>query len=105
MSEYHFDPDTYEAMIAEEVPWYSGLQEEVAAAADRRSVQRILDLGTGTGATASRLLGIHPHARLVGVDESAEMLAATRRVRKRCGGCTRHIGGLFCELADQNQDG
>ncbi len=25
--------------------------------------------------------------------------------RKRCGGCTRHIGGLFCARADQNQDG
>lgn len=80
MSQYHFDPETYEAMIVGEVPSYSRLQEKVAAAADRQGVERILDLGTGTGVTAGRLLDIHPHARLVGVDESPEMLAAARRV-------------------------
>jgi tRNA (cmo5U34)-methyltransferase len=80
MSHYHFLPEGYEAMIAEEVPSYDRLQAEVAAAAGREGVARILDLGTGTGVTAKRVLDVHPHARFVGLDESAEMLAAARRV-------------------------
>jgi tRNA (cmo5U34)-methyltransferase len=80
MSQYHFDPDTYEALIAREVPSYPRLQEEVAAAANRSGVEWILDLGTGTGVTAARLFNVHPHASLVGVDENPEMLAAARRV-------------------------
>ena len=35
----------------------------------------ILDLGTGTGETARRLLDRHPDASLVGIDENEEMLA------------------------------
>jgi len=80
MSQYHFRPETYEALMAEEVPSYGRLQEEVAAAAVREGVTRILDLGTGTGVTARRVLDLHPHAQMVGVDESPEMLAAARRV-------------------------
>ena len=80
MSQYHFNPDTYEALMAEEVPSYGRLQDEVAAAASRDRVARILDLGTGTGVTACRVLEVHPHARLVGVDESREMLAAAAQV-------------------------
>jgi tRNA (cmo5U34)-methyltransferase len=77
--QYHFLPETYAAMMAEEVPAYDRLQAEVAAAAGREGVVWILDLGTGTGVTASRVLDVHPHARFVGLDESAEMLAAARR--------------------------
>lgn len=80
MSQYHFDPQTYEAMIVKEVPSYSRLQEEVAVAANRPGVEWILDLGTGTGVTARRLVEVHPHAQLVGIDESPEMLAAARHV-------------------------
>jgi tRNA (cmo5U34)-methyltransferase len=80
MSQYHFNPETYEALMAQEVPSYGRLQDEVAVAAKRRGVSRILDLGTGTGVTARRVLAIHPRAQLVGVDENAEMLAAARRV-------------------------
>jgi tRNA (cmo5U34)-methyltransferase len=80
MSQYHFDPATYEALMAKEVPLYPRLQEEVAAAAAREGVQRILDLGTGSGVTARRILDVHPRARLVGIDESGEMLAAARLI-------------------------
>jgi SAM-dependent methyltransferase len=81
-SQYHFDPDGYEAMITEEVPGYHRLQDAVAAAASGPvpSPTRLLDLGTGTGTTACRVLEAIPGARLVGVDESAEMLAAARAV-------------------------
>jgi tRNA (cmo5U34)-methyltransferase len=42
--------------------------------------RRVLELGTGTGETARRLLEAHPGAFLVGVDASAEMLAVARSV-------------------------
>lgn len=80
MSQYHFNPETCEAMMAQEVPSYGRLQEQVAAAANRGSVARVLDVGTGTGVTARRILTIHSGAQLMGIDESREMLAAARRV-------------------------
>lgn len=43
----------------------------------------ILELGTGTGETARRLLALHPRAELVGVDSSDEMLAAAGRLLDR----------------------
>lgn len=80
MSQYHFNPETYETLMAEEVPSYGRLQEEVAAATQGRRVTRILDLGTGTGITARRVLDVHPRARLVGIDENPQMLAKARGV-------------------------
>ena len=41
---------------------------------------RVLELGTGTGETARRLLSAHPGAFLVGVDESASMLSVAAAV-------------------------
>jgi tRNA (cmo5U34)-methyltransferase len=78
VSQFHFHPATYEAMVIAEVPAYQRLQDEVAAATEGRSATRILDLGTGTGTTAQRVLAVHPHARLVGIDESPDMLQAAR---------------------------
>lgn len=80
MSQYHFDPDTYEELMAEEVPAYPRLQREVAAATRGVSASRILDLGTGTGVTALGVLAEHPGAEIVGVDESAVMLTRARSV-------------------------
>jgi tRNA (cmo5U34)-methyltransferase len=79
MSQYHFDPETYEALMAREVPAYDRLQDQLAAAASRPGVRRILDLGTGTGVTARRVLAVHPHALLVGIDQSDRMLAVARQ--------------------------
>jgi tRNA (cmo5U34)-methyltransferase len=78
MSQFHFDPETYEALMAEEVPGYERLQEQVAAATRGRPATRILDLGTGTGVTARRVLTAHTDAHLVGIDASARMLAVAR---------------------------
>lgn len=92
MSQYHFDPETYDATIAGEVPSYSLLQEKVAAAAGGGRVSRILDLGTGTGATARRVLRVHPGARLVGIDKNPGMLAVARRALPA--GADLRVGGL-----------
>lgn len=77
--QWHFDPATYLADIHADLPLYRPLQEELVAASGS-DARRILELGTGTGETARRLLDRHPRASLVGVDSSAEMLEAARRL-------------------------
>lgn len=79
MSQFHFDPETYLELMAAEVPDYERLQAEVAGATAGRAVRRFLDLGTGTGMTALGVLSVHPDAHVVGIDESADMLASARR--------------------------
>jgi tRNA A37 threonylcarbamoyladenosine synthetase subunit TsaC/SUA5/YrdC len=76
-AQFHFDAGSYDAMIQAEIPVYSELQEQLELATGD-GVRRILELGTGTGETARRLLARHRGATLVGVDESEEMLSAAR---------------------------
>lgn len=78
MSQFHFDPATYPALIREEVARYDELQEETARATEDAEATAILEPGTGTGETARRLLDRHPGARLVGIDESGAMLEIAR---------------------------
>ena len=59
-----------------EVPDYERIQDEVAAATERVAARAVLELGVGTGETSRRVLDRHPGARLIGIDESEEMLAA-----------------------------
>jgi tRNA (cmo5U34)-methyltransferase len=75
--QYHFDARTYTDAIRADVPAYEDLQDQVAAASGS-GARRILDLGTGTGETARRVLVAHPEASLVGIDENEEMLAVAR---------------------------
>jgi tRNA (cmo5U34)-methyltransferase len=76
MAQFHFDPSSYLALMAEEVPAYARLQDEVAAASGGAEVTSALELGTGTGETARRVLaGMGGDATLIGIDASAEMLA------------------------------
>jgi tRNA (cmo5U34)-methyltransferase len=76
MAQFHFDPSTYLEMVRSEVPAYDELQETVAAIGASGAPTAVLELGTGTGETARRLLDRLPAARLTGVDESEGMLAA-----------------------------
>jgi tRNA (cmo5U34)-methyltransferase len=78
VSQFHWDPDTYLQLMREEVTSYDRLKDEVARAAAGLRVERILDLGTGTGETAARVLATYPNATLVGIDDSAAMLALAR---------------------------
>ena len=73
--QFHFDPSTYADMIRDDIPVYDRLQDELAGASGT-GARRILDLGTGTGETAQRLLERHPDATLVGIDVSEPMLAS-----------------------------
>jgi tRNA (cmo5U34)-methyltransferase len=79
MAQFHWDPATYRALMRSEIPAYDELQDAVAAATGAIAARRILDLGTGTGETASRVLALHGDALLVGVDESEEMLTMARQ--------------------------
>ena len=78
MSQFHFTPDEYLELMHAEVPSYDELQDRLAAATQGVSAERILDLGTGTGETARRVLERHPSATLMGLDASGEMLEAAR---------------------------
>ena len=77
--QYHFDADSYADEIRADVASYDAFQDELAGASGS-GVRRILELGTGTGETARRLLARHPDATLVGVDENEGMLAVAGRV-------------------------
>jgi tRNA (cmo5U34)-methyltransferase len=74
VAQYHFDPETYPELMRREVPDYDRLQAEVAVASAGGMARTILELGTGTGETARRVLELHPEARLVGIDASPAML-------------------------------
>jgi tRNA (cmo5U34)-methyltransferase len=70
-----WNPDTYLDEMHAEIPGYEELQEAVAALAVGRT---ILELGTGTGETAIRVLARNPGAAYTGLDSSEAMLAAAR---------------------------
>jgi len=77
VSQFRWDPVTYLAQMRTEVPHYERLQQE-AVAATGAGARRVLELGTGTGETARRVLQHHPGAALVGLDASEDMLAQAR---------------------------
>lgn len=78
-AQWHLDADTYLAMVRSEIPTYDVLQGRLAEATADVDARRILDLGCGTGETARHVLGVHPTARLVGLDSSEAMLRHARR--------------------------
>jgi len=78
VAEWEWDPDTYLAEMAAEIPGYEELQDAVVAATVDVRATRVLELGTGTGETALRVLARHPDARWVGIDASEAMLARAR---------------------------
>jgi tRNA (cmo5U34)-methyltransferase len=78
VGQFHWNPETYLDLMREEVPDYERLQEE-AVAATGSDARRVLELGTGTGETARRVLARHSAAVLVGLDASREMLDHARR--------------------------
>jgi tRNA (cmo5U34)-methyltransferase len=78
--QFHFDPETYLAMIRHDLPVYDEIQLAVGEAAAGGDARRILDLGAGTGETSRAVLQHHPSADLVLMDESVEMLTAASLV-------------------------
>jgi tRNA (cmo5U34)-methyltransferase len=64
--------------MQEEVPGYAELEDAVAAATEALELRRVLELGTGTGETALRVLAKHPAAAWIGIDASEAMLGRAR---------------------------
>ena len=79
VGEWEWNPDTYSAEMAAEIPGYEELQEAVVAATEGSAAARVLELGTGTGETALRVQARHPEAGWVGIDASEAMLARARQ--------------------------
>lgn len=75
MSDFEWEPDSFLAMMLAEIPGYEDLQEAVVDAAQGRNV---LELGTGTGETAVRIVARNSGARWTGIDVSAAMLERAR---------------------------
>jgi tRNA (cmo5U34)-methyltransferase len=79
-------PGEYDKLIATLIPHYLELIESAAATVGvvARAAPAVVDLGTGSGALAQRILKARPKARLIGIDADGSMLAAaTRRLRGR----------------------
>ena len=77
-------PGEYDTLIATLIPHYGELIDAAASAVDAvaRNTPAVVDLGTGSGTLAQRILKVRPKARLIGIDSDASMLAtATRRLR------------------------
>ena len=76
-------PGEYDKRIATLIPHYRNLLAAAAAAVDvvAKTAPAVVDLGTGSGTLAQRILRVRPKARLIGVDSDPDMLAtATRRL-------------------------
>jgi SAM-dependent methyltransferase len=78
MSQFHFTPDSYLETIRAAVERFDEFQDAIAGATRGLEAERILELGTGTGEAARRVLDHHPGATLVGLDESESMLEHAR---------------------------
>jgi tRNA (cmo5U34)-methyltransferase len=78
VSQFHFTPDDYLDTIRTDVERFDEFQDAIADETRGVQAKRILELGTGTGETARRVLELHPDAALVGIDESEEMLERAR---------------------------
>jgi tRNA (cmo5U34)-methyltransferase len=78
VGEWEWNPETYLAEMAAEIPGYEELQEAVAAATAGTDAARVLELGTGTGETALRVRAGQPAADWVGIDASEAMLGRAR---------------------------
>lgn len=78
--QWHFDPPSYLRLVRSEIPDYDRLQDVLASETSSLRVETILDLGSGTGVTAQRILAAHPDASLTGVDGSDDMLGYARRL-------------------------
>lgn len=68
----------YDARIRAFIPQYEEMLETAAGAVPRRA-RSIVDLGTGTGALASRCLRQAPQARLLGIDADTQILELAKR--------------------------
>ena len=73
------DNNSYLDSVRGQVPLYDALQDAAVAAIPFEPAN-VLELGIGTGETASRLLDRFPSARVTGLDSDPDMLFKAREV-------------------------
>ena len=73
------DDSGYLDSVRGQVPLYDALQDAAIEAVPFEPV-RVLELGVGTGETASRLLNRFPDARVTGLDSDPDMLFKAREI-------------------------
>ena len=66
--QFHDASARYLHLMRKHVPLYDRVQDEVVFASVDVTVNRMLDLGVGTGETSRRCLEAHPKARSIGLD-------------------------------------
>jgi tRNA (cmo5U34)-methyltransferase len=78
VSGFEWDPEAYLEQMLAEIPGYEELEDAVAKATLGAEARNVLELGTGTGETALRVLAHHPSAHWTGIDASQQMLDRAR---------------------------
>jgi tRNA (cmo5U34)-methyltransferase len=78
VSGFEWDPEAYLEQMLAEIPGYEELEDAVATATLGAETRNVLELGTGTGETALRVLAHHPSAHWTGIDASPPMLDRAR---------------------------
>ena len=73
------DESSYLDLVRGQVPLYDALQDAAVAAVPFEPAT-VLELGIGTGETASRLLGRFPAAEVTGLDSDPDMLFKAREI-------------------------
>jgi tRNA (cmo5U34)-methyltransferase len=91
VSSFEWDPEAYLEQMLDEIPGYEELEDAVASATLGARVCTVLELGTGTGETALRVLAAHPNAHWTGIDASEAMLG---RARERLPSADLRLGRL-----------
>ena len=88
----------YDASIRTLIPHYEALLDAVEATVDTLApaVPVVVDLGTGSGALAARVLKVRPRARVIGIDEDEGMLGLAQ---KRLTGRLTPVLGSFEAVA------
>lgn len=78
MGQFDWTPEVYLERIRSQVPRYDELQDEAIAAVPFPP-ERVLELGMGTGETTRRLIEAFPHAWVIGLDASPDMVFRARQ--------------------------
>ena len=78
MGQFDWTPDEYLERIRSRIPRYDELQEQSVGAIPFPP-ERVLELGMGTGETTRRLIEAHPHAWVIGLDSSPDMVFRARQ--------------------------
>jgi ubiquinone/menaquinone biosynthesis C-methylase UbiE len=100
-SHLHIELDEYDARIRTFIPGYEQMLDAGARTLEALDTRApvIVDLGTGTGALAARCLSVRSDARLIAIDEDAEILEIARRRLAGAGAVASFVQSSFLSTA------